>query len=296
MKKNVFLALLVMIITSASTQLISQTTMQTNEQITILDRQIYQQRVLVNKLQDKVLEINKQTLTVERLKSNVVLWDSINNATGLTPAEYRLRKSLQSDLKKAEAKLATFDLKDQNLYSNLEAESNRLTALINRKRVIIDEVTLNKEVPTEVGVREANRRLRSDFVNKTVHKTEFEIKVQEEALKRLTSNTSVTTNDSLGAFTILLVNYSKYAKRIFSVSGKEGKRSYEVLPGKSILISALPQLYFCDIRDIETGNIKRGNYAEVSLQTSQIDGKKCSNYFIAEEYLPNGSVTPPIIK
>ena len=287
MKKIIFL----LIATVIAVNLFTQLSIQDDEQLSILNRQIPQQRLVVNKLQNKVLEGIKMKENYQRVQKQLASLDSLNQKDGLNDQEARQFKTLSIQIQKAKDRLLEFEFKNGDLDGLLEAEKAQLNSLINRKREIVDRATLNKETPKEVSVREKNLRDRGFAVKNSESDLNYKIRLQEETVKRLTSAT-VASDDNLGSYTICLVNYSKSAKRIFTVRGMEGTRSFEVAPDTSILISAIPQLYYCDITDLNNGNTTKNAYATVGLSIQKIDGKKCSAFFYALEYLRNGCVAP----
>lgn len=279
MRKVMFL--LVIAIIFAASAVFGQLTLQDEEQINILKSQIYQQKVILAKAQNKLKELKTLEMTVISIDSLVKEYE---DATSLSGVERRILARNKSNRLQAKTKILEIKMENPNLEQKIADEQSKLDELQAQKEQILARATGNQGTPVEVGMREQKLRNRGFEVKTKDADVNYKIKLQEEALRRL-SGKATPTDSVNGPYTILLINYSNVNARSFTVKGIEGTRAYILEPNQTMVISALPQMYYCDIVDIVSSNARYNNFAEVGLQTKYAKGIKASAIFYAPKYL-----------
>jgi len=277
-----FLALVAIFIAPAA--VFSQLTIQDREQMQILNRQIRQQKVLVKKLEKDFAAILSLRMIDESTGEELDRLAKLNDSTYLSPIEERRFRELSKKEARVKNELSKKEIENPNIDEELPMAKEKLNNLIDQKSSILKRAATNSAVPTEIGIREEKLRNRGFAVKEKDADLNYKINLQNEALRRLTTNSIAKEESNETAYTIVLKNYSKNKKRQFSVKGIEGTRSFILEPGEVKKISALPQKYLCDIVDIESRRASYGNYANVGLQTQEIEGIKCAGFFYAPKY------------
>ena len=88
------------------------------------------------------------------------------------------------------------------------------------------------------------------------------------------------------SFPVRLINYSRVNVRMVTIKGKRAgeTQSFLLQPNERQTIYLLPQEYTCDIQDLQTNRIDRGNHLKVSLTKHSIEGALYNGGIFAVEY------------
>lgn len=273
MKKLViFLAVVAMII--APVVGFCQLTTQDRDQLRIIEGGINTKKEIVRQLQEKILYLSLLEGEINNLKL-------VNSVGTLTKEQ---TKRLDYCLFKFEK----FSIENPYLKEKLAEETHKLEMLEEKKETIKIYAATNNNTPEEPGYFQG-RRLKKDLelkdlsldVKEKESKINFNNRVRDLTLKKLEGS----INES--PFTLLLVNYSKVNDRQFVLrnTATEEITSYCLKPGEIMELKVLPGDYSCDIADMVSGKIRKGNFANVGIKTHVIEGKEVNGYFYAPKYL-----------
>ncbi len=284
MKKMIFLAILIAFVSFNGFNQ-SAMTPQEASRLEILNSQIREQKIAVEKAKKELLRIGTLDSLVAFLKDTIIGCSLVDD---LTVKEKRSCEIFKSKLVNAKKELTSLRASNPDPGNKFASEQDILNTLIVQRQKLLSDVTSND---TPERLRDRNLKLYQNGFTARSQKEDLDYrsKLREESLKRLNGSTTASaTSDSASAknapFTMVLKNYSKINHREFKLRGVDGEVAYILKPGETKIINVLPQKYYCDIKDIETGNYRNNNYAVVDLKTREIDGVKCSAYFYAPEW------------
>ncbi|MCX6795528.1 MAG: hypothetical protein NT165_02255 [Candidatus Falkowbacteria bacterium] len=284
MKKIIILAIVAMIIAPAVA--FCQLTIQDNEQISILNNQIREQRIKVKKAQDKIVEVVGLNSSTRQLKAQInslnlknAELDADSNLIGLTLKETRDLAKMEAQLQENQKKFQKLDFDSTSAVENFNDEDFQLNQLVAQKKLILSRATTNTDTPTEVGFREKTLRYNGLDVKEKTGDLNYKQELQSEALKLLKKEKTDST-----VYQVLLKNESKTHERSFTLKGVEGNRSFVLAPNSSMVVSVLPQQYLCDIVDLSNRRCIVGQKITVGLQMHSIDGKNYSGWAVAPTF------------
>ncbi len=267
----IFLAVVAMIIVPAIS--FGQLTKQDYEQLRIIEGGITTKKLNVKQLQEKVSYLS----LLEDEINNLQLVDSVGTLT--KKQEKRLEDCLFAREK--------FLIENPYLKEKLAEETLKLEVLEEKKEKIKMYAATNNDIPEEPGYYQGRRLKRgmelknlSLNIKEKESKVNFNNRVRELALKKLEGSVDDPP------FVMLLVNYSKTNDRQFVLKSEitDETTSYCLKPGETLELRVLPGKYFCDITDMTSGKVIRGNFAKVGIRTHFIENKEVNAYFYAPKY------------
>lgn len=279
MKKLVLLlAVVAMIIAPAIG--FGQLTTQDRDQLSLINSGIYYQSGVVKQLQDKVLYVGSLKEEFKDL-NHLDSISKILNTEGLSVTQRERMEKVSFFIKK-------FETENPNIEECLLVEEEKLSILKDRKYKITLNACLNDNIPVEMGNIEKWRRNRASNVIEKSSKARLISAEVDHKVWLLKESEKNQVSSEKGTYTLLIENRSANNARKFSITGETTgeTNTYVLEPGESLVISVLPQKYFCDITDLFNFKTSKENFANIGVNSKcYVKGKSYSGFFIAPQYL-----------
>lgn len=257
-----------------------QLTTQGRDQLSLINSGIYYQNGVVKQLQDKILylsSLKEEFKDLNRLDSV----SKILNTEGLSVVQNKRMEEVSFLIKK-------FDTENPNIEECLLTEEEKLSILKDRKYKITLNACLNDNIPVEMGNIEKWRRNRASNVIEKSSKAMLALAEVDHKIWLLKESEKQQFSNEKGEYTLLLENRSANNARKFSITAETTgeTNTYILEPGESLVISVLPQKYFCDITDLFNFKTSKENFANIGVNSKcYVKGKVYSGFFIAPQYL-----------